>query len=47
MTKTLFYGCMVYVAIGLCGAIGAILEILILLWWSVLFPGALDAGSDR
>ncbi|GAA6017342.1 hypothetical protein JCM8202_005646 [Rhodotorula sphaerocarpa] len=37
MTKTLFYGCKVYVAIGLCGAIGAILEILILLWCYAIY----------
>lgn len=30
--KVIFYGCLIYVAIGICGALGAIFEIMILLW---------------
>lgn len=30
--KIIFYGCMIYVAVGVCGALGAIFEIMILLW---------------
>lgn len=30
--KMIFYGCMIYVAVGVCGALGAIFEIMILLW---------------
>ncbi|TKA53318.1 hypothetical protein B0A53_04336 [Rhodotorula sp. CCFEE 5036] len=35
--KIIFYGCMIYVAVGVCGALGAIFEIMILLWIYALY----------
>ncbi|POY70806.1 hypothetical protein BMF94_6218 [Rhodotorula taiwanensis] len=48
LTKTMFYGCLVYIGIGLCGIIGAMFEVAVLLWGYAIYlicTGILNARS--